>query len=316
LRRELFDEIHISPHMDDSAYSCGGRILQRRREGAHVLVVTVFGNGKSERDASDTGTFSNYEARLAEELAVMRHLDADYIWLNYPELLFRKHGIGDLLRFVFPFTRLASDAHDDLFESLLVLLTRHLTPGGTVFFPFGVGFHPDHRVLFDVGRALHGLGRFQIAFYEDVPYNAVPALCAMRRQSLGMAASLPLLRSTRELNAFIFRNSKLRYFAWLPIFLHLAVVTVLRVLTHAIDKLKGEPNPNATALDIHETIEAKADAMRLYPSQTAFFMTLGPELSQMIKLEGRAQEISWTFPPFPSQDARLSPRQKAAAKVG
>jgi LmbE family N-acetylglucosaminyl deacetylase len=314
LRAEQFDEIHISPHMDDSAYSCAGRILQRRREGARVLVVTVFGNGKSAPDEADTGTFSNYEKRLAEELAVMRYLDVDFIWLNYPELLFRKHGAGDLLRYLFPFTELNGSTHDDLFESLLALITRHLLPFGSVFFPFAVGFHPDHRVLFDVGRALHGLQRFQVTFYEDVPYSTVPALRALRLRALGMRAPIALVRSAGDLNLFLFRNfGALRYLTWLPILLYLLSLVLLRALSGAEDKLAAEPDPEPSTRDIHDTIASKADAMRLYPSQTAFFLTLGPELVEMIKHEGRDEEISWTFPAFPSRDARLSARQKVAA---
>src|SRR5690349_7243387 len=106
LRHERYDEIHISPHMDDSAYSCAGRILQRRREGARVLVVTVFGNGKQALDVGEGGTFSDYAKRLEEERAVMQRMDVDHVWLNYPELLFRKKGAGDLLRFLFPFMSL------------------------------------------------------------------------------------------------------------------------------------------------------------------------------------------------------------------
>jgi LmbE family N-acetylglucosaminyl deacetylase len=315
LRGEQFDEIHISPHMDDSAYSCAGRILQRRREGARVLVVTVFGSGKSATGPDDTGTFSNYEKRLAEELAVMRHMDADFIWLNYPELLFRKHGAADLLRYLFPFTRLRSAAHDDLFETLLRLIVRHLAPQGRVFFPFAVGFHPDHRLLFDVGRALHGLARYHVSFYEDVPYSTVPVLRALRFRSLDMPASLSLLGSARDLNLFLFRSfGGLRYLTFLPVLSYLLSLLILQRLSGAHDKLAGEPDPTSSARDIHDTLEAKADAMRLYPTQTAFFMTLGPELSEMIKFEGRAEEISWTFPPFPSGSARLSARQKAAAE--
>lgn len=310
----MFDEIHVSPHMDDSAYSCAGRILQRRREGARVLVVTVFGSGKSAPDAGDTGTFSNYEKRLSEELAAMKQMGADYIWLNYPELLFRKHGVLDLMRYLFPFTRLASQAHDDLFASLLTLITRHLAPGGTVFFPFAVGFHPDHRVLFDVGRALHGLGRFAITFYEDVPYSTVPALRALRLRSLDMPAQISLLSGARELNLFLFRNfGLLRVLTFLPVLFYLLSLVLLRALSGARDKLADEPDPRESTRDIADTIGAKADAMRLYPSQTAFFLTLGPELVDMIKHEGRAEEVSWTFPDFPAGDARLSAKQKEAA---
>jgi hypothetical protein len=315
LRHQRYDEIHISPHMDDSAYSCAGRILQRRREGARILVVTVFGNGKGALDPGDTGTFSDYAKRLEEECTVMQRLEVDHVWLNYPELLFRKNGASDLVRYLLPFMSLSGAAHDDLFETLLALLSERLTPEGEVLFPFGVGFHPDHRVLFDVGRALHGLGRFRVTFYEDVPYATVPALRALRLSYLGAQSGFGLWRASRDLNVFLFRNFGLwRALTWLPILLYLCGLRLLHALSGGLDRRRDEPLPELSVRDIDDVIAQKADVMRLYPSQTAFFLTLGPELVEMIKFEGKSQELSWRFPPFPSPLARLSPRQLRASE--
>jgi GlcNAc-PI de-N-acetylase len=316
LRHPRYDEIHVSPHMDDTAYSCAGRILQRRHEGARILVVTVFGNGKGELDSGDTGTFSDYKKRLEEECAVMQQLQVDHVWLNYPELLFRKNGASDLLRYLLPFMSLSGAAHDDLFETLLALLSERLAPAGEIFFPFGVGFHPDHRVLFDVGRALHGLGRFRVTFYEDVPYATVPALRALRLSYLGAPSRFGLWRATRDLNVFLFRNFGVwRALTWIPILLYLCCLRVLHALLGRLDRGRDEPLPQLSVREIGDVIAQKADVMRLYPSQTAFFMTLGPELVEMIKFEGKSQELSWRFPPFPSPLARLSPRQLRASET-
>ncbi|HEX6242520.1 MAG TPA: PIG-L family deacetylase [Polyangiales bacterium] len=316
LRHERYDEIHISPHMDDSAYSCAGRILQRRREGARVLVVTVFGNGKQQLDSSDKGTFSDYIKRLEEERAVMQRMDVDHVWLNYPELLFRKNDAGSVMRFLFPFMGLSGSVHDELFETLLALIGQRLSPGGEVWFPFGVGFHPDHRVLFDVGRAVHGLGRFRVTFYEDVPYATVPALRALRLAYLGAPASFGLWRATRDLNVFLFRNFGVwRALTWLPILIYLCLLIALHALMRTLDRKPDEPLPQLTVREIGDVIAEKADVMRLYPSQTAFFMTLGPELVEMIKFEGRSQELSWRFPPFPTPPSRLSPRQRRTSET-
>lgn len=311
LRHTTYDEIHISPHMDDTAYSCAGRVLGRRREGAKVLVVTVFGNGKNALDPGDKGTFSDYATRLAEEERVMQRLDVDYVWLNYPELLFRKKSAGDLVRFLLPFLPLSGEAHDDLFEAILGVLHARLAQGGQVFFPFAVGFHPDHRVLFDVGRAVHALSRFDVRFYEDVPYACVPALRALRLRFLGMPAQLPLVRATRDTNVFLFRNfGHWRRITWLPVLFYLLSLRLAHTLLRRLDRLPGEPDPSLEVRDIAAELEEKAEIMRLYPSQTAFFLTLGPELPQMIKFEGKAQELSWRFPAFTSAAQRLSAAQK------
>ncbi len=37
-----YEHIYLSPHLDDVALSCGGRIVKQRSKGENVLVVTVF----------------------------------------------------------------------------------------------------------------------------------------------------------------------------------------------------------------------------------------------------------------------------------
>lgn len=315
LRHERYDEIYISPHMDDAAYSCGGRILQSRAQGKKVLVVTVFGNGKAELDAGDKGTFSDYAKRLEEELAVMARLDADLIFLNQPELIFRKNPIGSIARLALPFLPIAGATHDLLFELLLELVNRRLESTGQLFFPFAVGFHPDHRILFDVGRSLHALARHQVLFYEDVPYSTVPVLTALRLKFLGLPAQVSLLSATTDLNRFLFRSmGKVVYLTWLPIFFYLVGLLVLRALLGAQDRLRDEPLPVLTALPIAKVIDEKASVMRLYPSQTAFFLTLDETLVDLIKVEGKSVEHTWAFPPFPANGERLSNAQAEAAR--
>jgi hypothetical protein len=315
VRHERYDEIYISPHMDDAAYSCGGRILQSRAQGKKVLVVTVFGNGKAELETGATGTFSDYGKRLQEELAVMARLDADLIFLNDPELIFRKNSIATIARYTLPFLALSGPTHDQLFATLLEISETRLASTGQLFFPFAIGFHPDHRILFDVGRSLHALGRHRVTFYEDVPYSTVPALTALRLKFLGLPARVPLLSSASQINHFLFRSmGKVVYLSWLPILLYLMGLLLLRALLAGYDRLSGEPLPTRHVLPIADVIADKADVMRLYPSQTAFFLTLDETLVELIKIDGQSVEHSWTFPAFAGNVQRLSAAQAEAAQ--
>jgi len=66
--------------------------------------------------------------------------------------------------------------------------------------------------------------------------------------------------------------------------------------------------------EITDTVGQKAGIMRLYPSQTAYCLTLDDSLVERIEPEGQARELSWVFPADAGAVARrLSPAQRAAA---
>jgi hypothetical protein len=75
--------------------------------------------------------------------------------------------------------------------------------------------------------------------------------------------------------------------------------------------LRREPAPRPSACEIADVIGEKADIMRLYPSLTEYFLTLGEALIDMIKVDGAAREHTWQFPAFDPR--HLSAAQKAAA---
>jgi LmbE family N-acetylglucosaminyl deacetylase len=313
LRHERYDEIYVSPHMDDAAYSCGGRILQSRARGARVLVLTIFGTGQAQTAIQSQAHFTDYGARAAEELAVMQRLDADFIWLDYPELLFRKNSLWDVARFFVPFMRLSGRTQDELLEATLEVLARYLAPEGQVFFPLSVGFHPDHRLLFDIGRAIHALSRFQVAFYEDVPYSLIPPLTALQLRFLSVKTSLSLAGAATELNRFWLREyGKLGSYLWLPLVLYLGCLVAARRLMGWLDRRRREPPPQRMACEIADVIGEKADIMRLYPSQTQyFFSTLDESLVDRIKVDGHAREHTWLFPTARDPEQRLTAAQQA-----
>jgi GlcNAc-PI de-N-acetylase len=311
LRHERYDEIYVSPHMDDAAYSCGGRILQERRAGRRVLVITLFGTGKGAPSTTVGGSggsaLSDYAQRSAEEEAVMAALDADFVWVDYPELLFRPKRLGELLRFLLPYLPLPpSPVGDDLFALLAGLIAQRLAPGGSVYFPLGVGFHPDHRLVTDVGRALHGLGVFPVLFYEDVPYSTVRAFVTLRLSTLGFDVQAPLGVAARTINHFVFRT-----FGWvellsLPVvWTYLACVRVAGALLSSRDAGPGEPRPVLEARDIAGVLHEKVAVMGLYPSQTALFFEPGEGLYEALRIDGLYEERCWRFPPFADARARL-----------
>ncbi|MCS6817445.1 MAG: PIG-L family deacetylase [Blastocatellia bacterium] len=184
-----FDDVYISPHLDDVAFSCGGRILRERALGRSVLVVTVFTaevgpcREISPRVRARVGDM--VERRCEDERAMAR-LGADFLWLDHPEAIFRDRAYhtlyGAFSRFV-PADR-ALAAH--LALQIVELVER--TRPRRLYSPLGVGQHADHRVVFEsVVRSIERLRQSsstarapEVCFYEDAPYALIPHLVEHR----------------------------------------------------------------------------------------------------------------------------------------
>jgi hypothetical protein len=207
------------------------------------------------------------------------------------------------LRYVFPFLQLKQHALSrTLHQQLAELCGRYLARQGPLFFPFAIGFHPDHRLLFDVGRALHAAGERNVQFYEDVPYALTPALRTHRLLYLGQPAPRNLWRDTSEINQMLFwRVGGWSRLTWLVVLSYLLVSYCLRFSLRARDASPGEPAPAAHELDIEASAEAKLAVMALYPSQVREFFPQGLSNSLPRNQAGHALERSWTFPASPSR---------------
>lgn len=308
LRHAQYDEIYVSPHMDDAVYSCGGQMSLRRAVGARILVITLFGNGSS--DQPGRGVFGDFAQRMREERRAMERLDVDGLWLNYPDVLYRRKRPRELLSYALPFLSLAPDAlQARLLAALHALCSRLLAPSGRLYFPFAIGFHPDHRVAFEVGRALQASARWPVSFYEDIPYAHVPALRRERLHYLGFepASSAPrferpkigdLYRDARQIHGFVFARAPdwQRPFSAAIVLWHLAVTRLLhRLLAQA---KAGTSELELSECDIGPVIRLKVDAMRAYETQTAFFFPRGDALFDVLeRADGRYVERYWRLGP-------------------
>jgi len=193
-----YRHVYLSPHLDDVALSCGGRICQLAQAGEPVLVVTVFA-GSLHLEGGDVlasdyiaALHQRWEAdgdaptlRRAEDEAAMRLLGADFCHLPYLDCIYRQHPVtGDLLYL----------SDEDIFAQvhpaefvLVARLQEELaelvgTPGrGTIYSPLAAGHHVDHQLTVAVALAFQAAGH-RVVFYEDYPYAEAPtALEAARR---------------------------------------------------------------------------------------------------------------------------------------
>jgi LmbE family N-acetylglucosaminyl deacetylase len=183
-----YDHVIISPHFDDAAASCGGRIIDRAKMGEKVLIVTVFTSHitkeKSFRKKAYLKLF-DYDRRCAEDKAAMASLGVDFIWLGYREILFRENI--PLFRYWPNFRKTRSNVtlSDGLASDLLDICRK--TGCKNLILPLAVGQHMDHQIVFQAGVDLLKSGErsFSVIFYEDCPYVLFPHMLCYRMKITG-----------------------------------------------------------------------------------------------------------------------------------
>jgi LmbE family N-acetylglucosaminyl deacetylase len=170
--------LYISPHLDDAALSCGGRIWQQVQAGAQVTVVTVFAGAPApeaplspfaQEMHARWGLADPVAARWQEDAAALALLGAEGVYWSYVDYIYRRALDGSFLcdgeEALFGEVHPAEDALIAELADRFRVLAREQC--GTIYAPLAVGHHVDHQV---VRRAVEGLAG--VVYYEDYPYAA------------------------------------------------------------------------------------------------------------------------------------------------
>lgn len=192
-----YDEIFLSPHLDDAALSCGGQIAQATRSGAKVLVITVFTADAppggvsplaSELHAMWGAGGNPFPLRRREDEQSCAILGADCQHWDFPDAIYRRDAGG---RWLYPSRQALFAKPDAADQGLVQELARRLSAlsGLAVRGPMAIGGHVDHRV---VRAALEAASLPGLELYEDFPY------ARSRKQRL-LARGLSLGWSSRAL---------------------------------------------------------------------------------------------------------------------
>lgn len=210
------DSLFFSPHLDDVALSCPGRVLEDTAEGRRALVVTLF----SHAGPADAGRFKRdlYPSRQAEDRKSCEILGADSLHAGFLDAPFRAeiyHRFSGIM-----FKRDANHAQTMMQAAEYVSRLMEQAQPSVVFVPLGVGWHIDHRLTREA--ALVGVSNYKwrksgtkvmeritdelrsqnanvlprLLFYEDRPYAFVQESVRLRLGELGFSADahdLPLL---------------------------------------------------------------------------------------------------------------------------
>ncbi len=188
--RSQYDHVYLSPHLDDAALSCGGRIVAQRSAGQRVLVVTLCTasppakgpfSALARQFHADWGLPPEQvvAARLGEDRLAMERLDADYYWAGRLDAIYRYPQAYDSRESLFGIP--APD--DPLFGDLRRFFgeLRERFAGAAFYAPLGVGSHVDHLVTHAAIRDVLG-GDVQL--YEDLYYAVKPGALEQRMAEL------------------------------------------------------------------------------------------------------------------------------------
>jgi LmbE family N-acetylglucosaminyl deacetylase len=181
-----YRHIFLSPHLDDVVYSCAGTLGMQVSSGLHPLVISVFAGIPAQNlqlsslatqitrswGSSATGVSGLMETRRQEDSAALDYLQADYMWLDYPEAIFR----GNPPYYTSEDQIIGGDVHledsdiDRDFAAQLLELQARL-PDTAWYAPLGIGRHVDHQIVSSAADRLLERGA-KVYFYEDFPYVA------------------------------------------------------------------------------------------------------------------------------------------------
>ncbi|MEM8994437.1 MAG: PIG-L family deacetylase [Acidobacteriota bacterium] len=177
LRQARYDGIVFSPHLDDAALSCGGRIHRRTVRGEKVLVVTIFTGDVPEGPLPELagrvllsmglGRDEAMEVRRAEDEAACEILGAEPVHWPYLECPLRRDASGDPLYTDYRQLFSKPRPEDEALVDDIAAAMADLPPADHLVAPLGVGSHVDHHI---VRRAAERTFQDRLAFYEDFPY--------------------------------------------------------------------------------------------------------------------------------------------------
>ncbi|MGW6175014.1 PIG-L deacetylase family protein [Arthrobacter sp. NPDC055138] len=188
--------LFLSPHLDDAILSCGA-LIEAEAGRREVTVATIFTESAPPPHTRSARTFMRlahvedaaalFEARRAEDLAVLRKLGVKHLHLGATDAIYRRRTPpaagppGRLACFLpelvhtyptyrFNIVRGRISRGDRRLMAQLRSTVEQLmeqTQAELIFCPLGVGGHVDHVVTRTLGTAFPE----RVVYYSDFPYN-------------------------------------------------------------------------------------------------------------------------------------------------
>lgn len=179
--RERYKTIYLSPHLDDAALSCGGRIARQTSQQEPVLIVTPMA-GEPAPDLQLSAFAQELHqrwalpqdavrARRAEDAAACQILGADYLHWDIPDCVYRHDpATGEPCYPTWESIITTQHPADDAVIAQLVQQLAQLPPADEIVVPLTAGQHVDHRLVRQAAEQAFAAER--LLYYEDYPYAA------------------------------------------------------------------------------------------------------------------------------------------------
>ena len=192
--------IFLSPHLNDVVYSCGGTLGVQVSSGLRPLVITVFAGIPPANTTLSPVALQLYrqwganltkeagnivEVRRQEDAAALDYLQADYLWLDFLDAIYR----GTPAQYTSEEQIMGGDIHpaDQIIDRQLaeILLNLHSRlPDAAWYAPLGIGHHVDHQLVCSAADRLVQSGA-KVYFYEDFPNVTHDGTLQTRIEELG-----------------------------------------------------------------------------------------------------------------------------------
>ncbi len=179
----------VSPHFDDAVLSCGGRMCSKEWENSDISIVNVFSEifiGKEmlsdviikymAEDMSISHNNINQKTcekwiheRKKEEVNATYVLRVNSFNLGYIDAIFRMFNnqyIYNTEEKLF----LGQERERVLLEQLINQFSNICKYYSKCYFPAGIGNHPDHILLHQVGKEMQRRN-VKVGFYCELPYT-------------------------------------------------------------------------------------------------------------------------------------------------
>ena len=173
--------LFLSPHHDDAALSCGGRIVQLTQAGEPVEIYTLMAANMPPDTPQGAFVVEHVlrwnlgpdpsPGRRVEDTRSAAVLGAALRFGDLVDAIYRVGADGRLLYPDLP-ALFAEMAPDDGVRPRIDEIARALDPDVILYAPLGAGHHVDHQAVRDFAGAWHALHpAAPLLFYEEYPYT-------------------------------------------------------------------------------------------------------------------------------------------------
>ena len=265
--KKKYDYIYVSPHLDDAVFSASGSIIKNIQDNKSVLIITVFTEGKQNIGKNDcTNNNSNQyieyykklvcsDNRKKEDSKIMNKLGVDYIYLNNPDILNRHIIINVLSMNVVQSNNNLIIKDMEFFKKysmdLVIIFKKYYKKNTIIYFPLGSGNHPDHLLIHTIGMKINN--KFNILFYEDMPYSFYPTHLKYRLKTNNISFQ-EVWKDSNNCSKLISRTTLLTPICFAYLYRSIRVKNNIKYLPVIVDFNKS-------------IFDKKIDIIRLYKTQ-------------------------------------------------